>query len=67
MKDDDAISQESRRKKEDIIKRVKNLQNMVLPLVERGEEEEDKTDIGWQSKIDRKILKIESGMDNIRK
>ena len=67
MKDDDVISQESRRKKEDIIKRVKNLQNMVLPLVERGEEEEDKTDVGWQSKIERKILKIESGMDNIRK
>ena len=67
MKDDDVISQESRRKKEDIIKRVKNLQNMVLPLVERGEEEEDKTDVGWQSKVERKMLKIESGMDSIRK
>ena len=61
------ISQESRRKKEDIIKRVKNLQNMVLPLVEREEEEEDKTDVGWQSKVERKMLKIESGMDSIRK
>ena len=39
---------------------------MVLPLVER-EEEEDKTDVGWQSKVERKMLKIESGMDSIRK
>ena len=40
---------------------------MVLPLVEREEEEEDKTDVGWQSKVERKMLKIESGMDSIRK
>ena len=40
--------------------RVKKLQNMVLPLVERngGDEDEDKNEIGWQSRIDRKILRI---------
>ena len=64
---DDLSSEESIRKKEDIIKRVKNLQNIVLPLVERGEEEEEKSDVGWQSKVDRKMLKIESGLDSIRK
>lgn len=31
--------------------RVKKLQDRVLPLVERDAEEEDFTEVGWQSKI----------------
>ena len=65
---DKVSSEESDRKKEDIIKRVKKLQNLVLPLVQRDDgEDEQKGDIGWQSKVDRKILRIESSLDSVRK
>ena len=60
------LDSDSDRKKEDIIKRVNRLKDMVLPLVERDGEEEERGDMGWQSKIDRKMLKIESGLDGVR-
>ena len=58
---------ESDRKKDDIIRRVKQLQNMVLPLVEKDERDEDRAEVGWQSKIERKMMRIESSLDNVRK
>ena len=62
-------SQESNdQKKQDIMNRVKKLQNLVLPLVEKdGEEDEEKTDMGWQSKIERKLIKMEGQLDNVKK
>ena len=59
---------QSERKKEDLVQRVKELQNIVLPLVERDEEEGDaRSELGWQSKIDRKMVRIENGLDGMRK
>jgi hypothetical protein len=58
----------SDRKKEDIVQRVRKLQNMVLPLVERDrEEEEEQGEMGWQSKVERKLMRIESSLDAVRK
>lgn len=57
----------SDRKKEDIVQRVRKLQNMVLPLVERDREEEEQGEMGWQSKVERKLMRIESSLDAVRK
>ncbi len=55
------------KKKEEIMSRVKRLQDMVLPMVQRDYNDEQMSEIGWQSNIERKLIKIESNLDNIRK
>ena len=31
--------------------RVKKLQNIVMPLVDGGQDDEDKHEVGWQARI----------------
>jgi hypothetical protein len=40
---------------------------MVLPLVERDHEADDLAEFGWQSKIERRLMRIESSLDGVRK
>ena len=49
-----------------MMSRVKRLQDIVLPLIERDKDEQ-MNEIGWQSNIERKLIKIESNFDKIRK
>lgn len=58
---------EDDKKKDEIMSRVKRLQDIVLPMVEREYNEEEANSFGWQSSIERKLIKIESNLDNIRK
>jgi hypothetical protein len=46
---------------------VRRLQEIVLPLVEREDAEEEASEVGWQSKTERRMLKIESSLDAARK
>lgn len=54
------------RRRDEIGRRVRELQSKVLPMVER-EEEEDVRDIAWQSRVEQKMVHLEGAMDGLRK
>ena len=59
--------EEERRRQESAIKKVKELQDKVLPMVRGNREEDDGVYIGWQSRIEQKLLRMEGQVENMRR
>lgn len=49
------------------MKKVRELQEKVLPLVKGGREEDEGLWIGWQSRIEQKLLRLEGQAENMKK
>jgi Fe-S cluster biogenesis protein NfuA len=52
------IREERERKKEEMLKRIKEIQDRVMPLIENDNGYKADEDIGWKSKLEQKIAKL---------
>lgn len=74
MEDDSRIrsilssrKEEERKRQESAMRKVRELQEKVLPMVKPNREEEEGVWIGWQSRIEQKLLRLEGQVDNMRR
>jgi hypothetical protein len=49
------------------MRKVRELQEKVLPLVKGNRDEEEGMWIGWQSRIEQKLLRLEGQAENMKK
>lgn len=57
----DLISQRrevNNHRKEEMMRKVKELQDQVLPMIENDREETPMNEFGWQNRMEQKILKL---------
>ena len=60
--------EEERRRQESALKKVRELQDRVLPMVRGGGREDgEEVWVGWQSRVEQKLLRLEGQVDNMRR
>ncbi len=61
--------EDKERKKEEMLRRVREIQEKVMPLIEDRNENgyKNEEDIGWRTKMEQKVTKLETAVDALQK